>query len=403
MPQLNSALGRLKPSAISDVFDRAAKLRAEGLELLDFSVGEPDFDTPDAICQAGIQAINNGETRYTAVDGTTELKQAIAAKFRRDNGLDFSLDQIVAASGAKPLLAVAIQAVAGPGDEVILPTPCWTSHVGMIDLCGAETRFVECNIDSGFRITPTQLRNALTPKTRLLLLCSPSNPTGAVYSAEELADLGKVLADFPNVWVLSDDLYEHIVFAPNIFATIAEVSPELRDRTLTVNGVSKSYAMTGWRIGYAAGPTQWVNAIRKVFSQSNGGPCSISQAASVEALNGPQDFLAEWSATYQHRRDLAISILARTPLLEMKAPEGAFYIFPNCAKLLGKVAPNGQKIRTSSDFCAYLIDQYNVVTVPGAGFYCDPYFRISIATSEEIIKAGCQRIVDAANDLRSEN
>ncbi|MGO4909979.1 pyridoxal phosphate-dependent aminotransferase [Pseudorhodobacter sp. W20_MBD10_FR17] len=401
MPQLNSALTRLKPSAISDVFDRAAQLRANGQKLFDFSVGEPDFDTPAAICEAGIKAINDGKTRYTAVDGTPELKQAIAAKFRRDNGLDFALDQIVVASGAKPLLAVAIQAVAGPGDEVILPTPCWTSHVGMIDLCGAEAKLVECGMDSGFKITPNQLRAVLTAKTRLLLLCSPSNPTGAVYSADELAALGKVLADFPGVWVLSDDLYEHIVFAPNIFATLAEVAPELRDRILTVNGVSKSYAMTGWRIGYAAGPTQWVNAIRKVFSQSNGGPCSISQAASVEALNGPQDFLETWRATYQRRRDLAVSILAQAPGLELATPEGAFYIFPNCAKLLGKETPQGRKIETSSDFCTLLLEQHNVVTVPGAGFFCDPYFRISIATSEDVIQDGCQRIVDAINTLRT--
>lgn len=399
MPRLNPDLDRLRPSAISDVFDMADGLRESGRQLFDFSVGEPDFDTPENIREAAKVAIDCGQTRYTAVDGTALLKQAIAAKFRRDNGLDFSDAQIAVASGAKPLLAVAIQAVAGQGDEVVISTPCWTSHIGMIELAGATARLVETDIETGFKMTPEQLRRALNANTRLLLLCSPSNPTGAVYTADELAALGDVLADYPEVWVLSDDLYEHIVFEKDLFATIAAVSPAVRDRTLTVNGVSKCYAMTGWRIGYAAGPREWIRVIRKVFTQSNGGPCSISQAAAIEALNGPQAYLSEWLAIYRQRRDLTLSLLRDAPGLECAVPEGAFYIMPKCAELIGRKTPSGSTIKSSADFCKYLIEAFGVVTVPGAGFFCDPYFRLSFATSENILKEGCARIVTGARSL----
>lgn len=393
-----NAIDEIKGSPISAIFDQAMQLRAQGRDLIDFSVGEPDFDTPEHICNAGIKAIQQGITRYTAVDGTTDLKAAIARKFKTDNALEYTHAEIVISAGAKPLLATAIQAVINRGDEMIIPTPAWPSHIGMIEVCRGKPVTVATAHEDDFKLSPAALEAAITPKTKLLLLCSPSNPTGAVYSAKALAQLAEVLRRHPKILVISDDLYEHIVFDDNRFATLAAVAPDLRDRILTVNGVSKAYAMTGWRIGYAGGPEWWMNGIRKISSQINGGPCSISQAASIAALDGPQDFLATWCETYRKRRDIALEGLAKIDGLKVNKPEGAFYLMPHCGGLLGKKKPNGQVIETSSDLASYLLDE-GVVVVPGAGFFCDPYFRMSTATSEDNIIEGIRRMTAACNAL----
>jgi len=395
---LATAICKIEGSPISAIFDQATQLRAEGRDLIDFSVGEPDFDTPEHICDAGIKAIQQGLTRYTPVDGTAALKDAIARKFHTDNNLVFTHAEIVISAGAKPLLATALQTVINPGDEVITSTPAWSSHIGMIKVCSGQPVMVPTTQDDGFKLGAAALKDAITPQTRMLLLCSPSNPTGAVYSAQELAELAQVLRLHPNVLVVSDDLYEHIVFDDNRFATLAAVAPDLCDRILTVNGVSKAYAMTGWRIGYAGGPEWWMDGIRKISSQINGGPCSISQAASIAALDGPQDFLATWRETYRKRRDIALESLAKIDGLKVGKPEGAFYLMPHCGGLLGKIRPDGQIIETSSDLASYLLDE-GVVVVPGAGFFCDPYFRMSTATSDANIIEGIRRMAAACNAL----
>lgn len=400
VPTLSALLGRFQPSAISAIFDRAMELRASGRDLWDFSTGEPDFDTPHHIREAAKRAIDAGDTRYTPVGGTRALKRAVAEKFRRDDGLDYGPDRIVIAMGAKPLLAAALQVILDPGDEVILSTPCWPSHIGMILLGGGVPVRIETTEDQGFKMTPEQLDRAIGPRTKALLLCSPSNPTGAVYSREELRSLASVLLDHPRLWILCDDLYEHIVFAPVRFATLAAVEPALHDRTLTVNGVSKGYAMTGWRIGFAGGPKSWIDGLHQLFSQSSGGACSISQAASVAALTGPQDFLADWAGIYRRRRNLALAGLRAAPGLTCATPEGAFYLFPNCAGVLGKTTPEGDRIDSSSDFSRYLLDAWGVVVVPGPGFDCDPYFRMSIATSDQTLRDGVARIAEACRSLR---
>lgn len=392
------ATAAILPSPIVAIFDKATELRAEGRDLVDFSVGEPDFDTPAHICEAGAEAIAKGLTRYTPTDGTAALKDAIRRKFTRDNGLEFSRAEIVVGAGAKPLLATAMQTVINPGEEVIVSTPAWASHVGMIQVCGGSVIFVPTGKDDGFRLDAARLEAAITPATRMLLLCSPSNPTGAVYSAEELASLAEVLRDHPKILVMSDDLYEHIVFDDREFATLASVAPDLRERILTVNGVSKAYAMTGWRIGYAGGPKWWTDGIRTVFSQTNGGPCSISQAAAAAALDGPQDFLADWRESYRRRRDLAQQGISSIAGLEAARPEGAFYVMPHCGGLIGRKRPNGRVIETSTDLASYFLDD-GVVVVPGAGFFCDPYLRISIATSEENIREGIRRMEAACMAL----
>ncbi len=396
---LATAISKIQGSAISAIFDQAIKLRAEGRDLIDFSTGEPDFDTPEHICNAGIDAINQGVTRYTAVDGTADLKAAIVRKFKVDNDLEYSPAEIVISAGAKPLLATAIQAVLNPNDEVIIPTPAWPSHIGMVEVCNATPVMLSTTYEEGFKLSAKKLQAAITPKTKMLLLCSPSNPTGAVYSAQALAELAKVLRRHPNILVISDDLYEHIIFDDNRFATLAAVAPDLRDRILTVNGVSKAYAMTGWRIGYAGGPEWWMNGIRKISSQINGGPCSISQAASIAALDGPQDFLTTWRETYQDRRDIALEAFAKIDELTVSKPEGAFYMMPHCGRLLGRKRPDGKIIETSTDLASYLLNE-GVVIVPGAGFFCDPYFRMSIATSTANIVEGLKRMTAACNALK---
>lgn len=398
---LAETIAGLKPSPIVEIFDQALRLRAEGRDLIDLSVGEPDFDTPRHIREAGARAIDAGVTRYTATDGTSDLKAAIRRKFSRDNGLQYNPREIVISAGAKPLLAVAMQAVLNPGDEVILTTPCWASHPGMVELCAAVPVLVETGIESGFKLSPDRLAAALTPRTRMLVLCSPSNPTGAVYSAEELAGLAEIVRTRPDILVLSDDLYEHIVFDANRFATLAAVAPDLRDRIFTVNGVSKAYAMTGWRIGYGGGPEWWMDGIRAIFSQSNGGPCSISQAAAAAALDGPQDLLAEWRKIYQDRRDVALALVDEIDGLTALRPEGAFYLMPHCGALIGRRRPDGTRIENSTDLASWFLDR-GVVVVPGRGFHCGPYFRMSVAASETTIRKGLHRMAEACDRLERE-
>jgi aspartate aminotransferase len=392
-------LGRFRASPISGIFATVQKMRREGRDLLDFSVGEPDFDTPRHIREAGRRAIDQGLTRYTPSDGSIDLRDAVRRKFLNENSLDYPSAQIVAGMGAKPLLAAAVQAILSPGDEAILSTPCWPSHVGMIELARGRAVKLATGIDTGFKLTPEQLERAIGPKTRLVILCSPSNPTGAVYDEAELRALAQVLLAYPDIAVLSDDLYEHILFDGRRFATIAAVEPRLFDRTLTVNGLSKAYAMTGWRIGFAGGPLSWVDAIRQIYSQSSGGLCAISQAAAMAALDGPKDFLAERCTRYQARRDLALERLAAAPGLRAAKPEGAFYLMPECAGLIGTRRPNGETIASSSDFARYLLEDWNVVIVPGPGFECDPYFRLSIATSDATLTHGMALIADACAAL----
>ncbi len=395
---LATAIAAIPASPIVEIFDRATQLRAEGRDLVDFSIGEPDFDTPAHIRQAGAEAMENGLTRYTPTDGTATLKDAIRAKFTRDNGLEFSRAEIVVGAGAKPLLATAMQTVINPGEEVILSTPAWASHAGMIQLCGGQPVFVPTGPRDGFKLDAARLQAAITPATRMLLLCSPSNPAGAVYSAEELASLAEVIRRHPNMLVMSDDIYEHIVFDGREFATLASLAPDLGERILTVNGVSKAYAMTGWRIGYAGGPEWWTDGIRAVFSQTNGGPCSISQAAAAAALNGPQDFLADWRETYRRRRDLALEGLSGIAGLEATRPEGAFYIWPNCGGLIGATRPDGRAIESSTDLASWFLEA-GVVVVPGAGFHSEPYFRMSVATSQDNIREGIRRMKAACTAL----
>lgn len=392
-------LGRFQASPISGIFTTVQRLRGEGRDLLDFSVGEPDFDTPPHIREAGKSAINRGETRYTPTDGGMELKEAVRRKFRIENGLDYPLAQIIAGTGAKPLLAAAVQAILSPGDEAILSTPCWPSHVGMVEMARGRAVKLATGFDTGFKMTAQQLDRAIGSKTRLVILCSPSNPTGAVYDEAELRALAQVLLAHPQIAILSDDLYEHILFDGRRFNTIAAVEPRLFGRTMTVNGLSKAYAMTGWRIGFAGGPPAWVDGIRQIYSQSSGGLCSISQAAAIAALDGPQDFLAERSARYQARRDLALRGLAAAPGLRTAKPEGSFYLMPECAGLIGTCRPDGKTIGSSSDFARYLLEDWNVVIVPGPGFECDPYFRLSIATSEDTLTRGVGLIADACAAL----
>jgi aspartate aminotransferase len=398
-PALSPILDRFKPSTISEIFSLAATLKAEGRKIYDLSTGEPDFPTPRHIRDAAAEAMAAGDTKYSPTDGTFAMKAAVSRKFQRDNGLTYTNDEIVIASGAKPLLADAIRTIASPGCDVVLQAPCWPSHIGMIEIAGASPRYVHTGMEAGFKMTPPALAAAMTSATRAVLLCSPSNPTGAAYSAAELAGLAEVLARYPDVWVISDDLYEHILFDGRSFATIVQATPALRSRTLTVNGVSKAYAMTGWRIGYAAGPPPLISALRKVMSQATGCPSSIGQAAAIAALDGPQDFLSTWIDVYQRRRDRSVSALNRTNALRCATPEGAFYLYPWCGALNGRLTPGGGTITSSADFVRYLLVDWSVAVVPGAAFEGDPHFRISFATADADLDEGIRRIGAAVDAL----
>lgn len=400
MSFLSDALGRIKPSPTIAVTNKAAELKAQGKDVIGLGAGEPDFDTPDHIKDAGIEAIRGGQTKYTGVDGTPALKKAVAEKFKRENGLDYGVDQITVNSGGKHTIFNALMATVNPGDEVIIPAPYWVSYPDMVQLAGGTPVFIEATIDTGFRITPEQLDAAITPKTKWVILNSPSNPSGAAYSAEHLRGLADVLLKHPHVWILSDDMYEHIVYDDFKFATIAAVEPKLYDRTLTMNGASKAYSMTGWRIGYAAGPKPLIKAISAIQSQSTSNPCSVSQAAAVAALNGPQDFLKERARVFQQRRDLVVKMLNEAEGLNCPTPEGAFYVYPSCAGLIGKTTPEGKVLNTDEDVATYLLESVGVAVVHGAAFGLSPHFRISYATSTEVLTEACTRIQKACAALK---
>jgi aspartate aminotransferase len=402
MTELAQMLDNFQPSSISKIFNLANQLKAEGKDILDLSIGEPDFLTPDHIKQAAISAINENNTKYTNVEGTLALRQAISKKFNRDNDLDYDPQQIIVDSGAKPLLMHAMQAMLDRDDEVIIPTPCWTSYIGMVKLCDAKCNFVACPEDKGFKLQASDLESAITAKTKLILLNSPSNPTGAAYAHDEMKAITDVLLGHPDVWILADDIYEHITFDGFEFCTPAQVEPRLYDRTLTLNGVSKAYSMTGWRIGFAAGPQKLINGIKKVLSQSTGNPCSISQAAAIAALEGPQQLLAERAEIFHQRRDFLAARLNAIEGLRCHKPEGAFYLYPSCEGLIGKTTTDGVEIRDSKDFVKYLLGSYNVAAVPGTAFEYDPYFRLSYASSVETLEKAADRIEAACANLLAE-
>ncbi|MBB5518423.1 pyridoxal phosphate-dependent aminotransferase [Amphiplicatus metriothermophilus] len=391
-PALSDALARVKPSPTLAVTQKARELKAQGVDVISLGAGEPDFDTPDHVKEAAIEAIRRGETKYTAVDGIPELKQAIVRKFRRDNDLEFKTSQISVAPGGKAVIFNALLATLNLGDEVVIPAPYWVSYPDMALLCGAKPVIVETRAEDGFRLSPEALEAAITPRTRWLILNSPSNPTGAAYDARSLKALADALARHPQVMILSDDMYEHIVYDGFRFSTIAQVAPELYDRTLTVNGASKAYAMTGWRIGYAGGPEKLVKAMAKVMSQSTSNPCSISQWATLAALDGPHDFLAERNRAFRERRDMVVSMLNDAPGLSCATPEGAFYVYPSCAGAIGKTAPSGRRIKTDEDFAAALLEAEAVAVVFGAAFGLSPFFRISYAAAKDLLEEACRRI-----------
>ncbi|MNH48841.1 Aspartate aminotransferase [compost metagenome] len=388
----SSALARVKPSATLAVTARARELKREGRDVIGLGAGEPDFDTPDNIKAAAIEAIHRGETKYTDADGMPELKAAIVAKFARENGLTYETNQIHVASGGKPVIFNAFVATLNPGDEVIAPAPYWVSYPDMVLLAGGEPVTVIGEEADGFKLRPEVLDAAITPRTKWLILNSPSNPTGAAYTRAELEALAVVLRKHPQVWILTDDMYEHLVYGDFDYVTIAQVAPDLYDRTLTCNGVSKAYAMTGWRIGYAGGPKPLIDLMRKVASQTTSNPSSISQWAAVEALNGPQDFLAERSAAFEKRRDLVVSMLNQATGIRCPKPEGAFYVYPSIEGVIGKTTASGVVITDDEVFTAELLDQEGVAVVQGAAFGLSPYFRISYATSEAVLEEGCRRI-----------
>ncbi|MEM8743349.1 MAG: pyridoxal phosphate-dependent aminotransferase [Pseudomonadota bacterium] len=386
------SLQRVRPSPTIAVSNKAMELKAAGEDVIGLGAGEPDFDTPDNIKQAGIDAINRGKTKYTAVDGIPELKKAIANKFKRENGLEYEPSQVTISSGGKQVLYNAFLATVNPGDEVIIPAPYWVSYPDIVMLGGGKPVFVETKIENGFKVQPEDLEAAITPKTKWFVFNSPSNPSGAAYTHDDLKKLTDVLLKHDQVWVLTDDMYEHLVYDGFKFATPAQVEPKLYDRTLTMNGVSKAYSMTGWRIGYAAGPDKLIGAMRKLQSQSTSNPCSISQWAAVEALDGPQGFLKERAEVFKERRDLVVSMLNQAKGLECPTPEGAFYVYPSCAGCIGKTSPKGTKIESDEDFVTALLEEEGVSVVHGAAFGLSPFFRVSYATSTEALEDACQRI-----------
>jgi aspartate aminotransferase len=392
MPFLSDTLARVKPSPTIAVSNLAAELKAQGKDVIGLGAGEPDFDTPDNIKKAAMAAIDAGKTKYTAPDGIPELKQAICAKFKRDNGLDYTPAQVSVGTGGKQILYNALMATLNPGDEVVIPAPYWVSYPDMVLLAGGEPVIAEAQAQTAYKLTPEQLEAAITPKTKWFIFNSPSNPTGAGYTADELKGLTDVLMRHPHVWVMTDDMYEHLVYDGFEFATPAQVEPALYDRTLTCNGVSKAYAMTGWRIGYAAGPEELIKAMRKIQSQSTSNPCSISQWAAVEALNGPQDYIATNNETFKRRRDLVVGMLNEIEGMSCPVPEGAFYVYPSIAGLIGKTTPGGVTIDSDETFAKARLEDKGVAVVFGGAFGLSPCFRISYATSDENLTNACTRI-----------
>ncbi|MDX9996481.1 MAG: pyridoxal phosphate-dependent aminotransferase [Phenylobacterium sp.] len=388
----SAALSRVKPSATLAADQKARELKAQGRDVISLAAGEPDFDTPENIKEAAVKAIRDGKTKYTTVDGIPELKEAIVAKFRRENGLEYKTSQVNVSPGGKPVIFNAMIATLNPGDEVLIPTPYWVSYPDMVLLAGGTPAPVPTSAETGFKLQPEALERAITPRTRWIILNSPSNPSGAAYTKDELRAVADVLLRHPQVWILTDDMYEHLVFDDFEFWTIAQVEPALYDRTLTMNGVSKAYAMTGWRIGYAAGPEPLIKLMAKVMSQSTSNPCSISQWAAVEALNGPQDFIKPNARLFQERRDLVVSMLNQANGIKCPTPEGAFYVYPSVEGLIGKKAPSGRVIQSDEDFAVELLETEGVSVVFGGAFGLSPFFRISYATSNAVLEDACSRI-----------
>jgi aspartate aminotransferase len=400
MPFIATRMSRIKPSPTNALTGKIADLKAAGIDVISLGAGEPDYDTPLIVKEAAKAAIDRGETKYTPVAGTLELRRAIRAKLKRDNGLDYTLEQITVGSGGKQILFNAFMSTLDPGDEVIIPAPYWVSYPEMVQLAEGTPVFVSTEENVGFKLRADQLEAAITAKTKWLVFNSPSNPTGAAYTRDEIRALTDVLIRYPHVWVVADDIYEHIVYDDFEFRTVAEVEPALYPRTLTVNGASKAYSMTGWRLGYGAGPAELVKAMNTVQSQSTTNASSISQAAAVAALAGPQDFIRPNNSLFQARRDLVVAMLNTAMGVSCRAPEGAFYVYASCAGTIGKITPDGRVLSTDTDFANYLLDSQRVAVVQGAAFGASPYFRISYAASTEALSEACRRIVEACAALR---
>lgn len=399
MAFLADRLARIKPSPTLSINSKAKAMKAEGRDVISLSVGEPDFDTPEFIKDGARKALAAGDTKYTDVGGTPALKKAVIAKFKRDNGLEYAADQIIVSTGGKQVLFNAFLATLNAGDEVIIPAPYWVSYPDIVYCCEGVPVIVETDAAKGFRLSPEVLEKAITPKTKWLILNSPSNPTGAAYTKAELRALADVLVKHPHVWILADDIYEHLVHEGFEFATIAQVEPALYDRTLTMNGCSKAFSMTGWRIGFAGGPKQLIKAMTDLQGHSTSNPSSISQAAAVEALNGDISFLNEWRQSFTERRDLVVDLLNKAEGLSCHKPEGAFYVYPSCAGLIGKTTPAGKVLATDEDVVAYFLETEGVAVVHGAAFGMSPFFRISYATSKEVLTDACTRIQRACKAL----
>jgi aspartate aminotransferase len=393
-------LDRIKPSPSSMAGQRARELRASGRDIVGLTSGEPDFDTPGNVAEAVVRAMKASKTKYTDVGGTPELKAAIAAKFLRDNELTYAANELIVGTGGKQIIFNALMCTVQGGDEVIVPTPYWVSYPDIVLLADGTPVFVPCPPENGFKLRPEDLERAITPRTRWLVLNAPNNPSGAAYSHAELKALAAVLLRHPHVWVMTDDIYEHILYDGRRFATIAQVEPALKERTLTINGVSKAYAMTGWRIGYGGAPATLVKAMVKLQSQSTSNPSSISQAAALEALSGPQDFIAERTKIFQSRRDVVVATLNDIPGIRCHVPEGAFYVYPSCAAAIGKTTPEGKKLATDEDFVMYLLESQNLAVLQGAAYGVSPFFRISFATSMEKLQEGLRRLRLACEALR---
>ena len=400
MPFLSAALERVKPSATIAVTDKARALKAAGRNVIGLGAGEPDFDTPPNIKLAAIHAIEAGKTKYTDVGGIPELKHAIINKFARENGLAYKPSQVIVGTGGKQVLYNALMATINPGDEVIIPAPYWVSYPEMVALAGGEPVAIVCTAEHGFKLQPEDLERAITPKTKWIILNSPSNPTGAAYSRAELKAITDVLVKHRHIWVMTDDMYEHLVYDEFEFTTPAQIEPKLYDRTLTVNGVSKAYCMTGWRIGYAGGPAELIKAMATIQSQSTSNPSSISQWASVEALNGPQNFIAVNNKVFKERRDLVVSMLNQAKGIDCPRPDGAFYVYPSCAGTIGKTAPSGRVIMDDEGFATQLLEAEGVAVVQGSAFGLGPAFRISYATKTSDLEDACKRIQRFCGNLR---
>ena len=403
MSKLNTLIAErmslIKPSPTMAVTKMAAEMKAAGQDIIGLGAGEPDFDTPDHIKNAAIEAIKNGETKYTAVDGTPALKKAIAKKFYKDNSIKYNIDEIIVSVGGKQVLYNALMSSINPGDEVIIPSPFWVSYPDMVSLAGGVPIIVEGKEKNNFKIQPEDIRDKISTKTKWIIINSPSNPTGSSYSSEELRDIGNLLLEHENIFVMSDDIYEKIIYDDFKFFSLAEVVPELKDRILTVNGVSKAYAMTGWRIGYAGGPKHLITAMSKLQSQSTSNPSSISQAAALAALEGPEEFLLERNEKFKTSRDMVVNMLNECNGLSCIKPSGAFYVYPSCSGIIGKSSKEGKLIENSIDFSAYLLESVGVAVVPGSAFGADPFFRISYATSDSILEEACNRIKKACEQL----